>query len=200
MKSNLRSVHRAVGILAPVFLFVIALSGLALQVHLIVEPPPSIAPPKPGGVASNPPPPITPLKPGEAAAPPPSPSDENIQSLLATVLEAAQRAQPNAPVIAVRLRLQGKQPIGEVTFATPEPQLLAFDAATGAASQLPPSLGKLHATLLRIHRGDLIGPTGVWLSIASGLALIGLAITGLMAYLRMFQARTKINRRALFWK
>lgn len=90
--------------------------------------------------------------------------------------------------------------MGEVTFATPEPQLLAFDATTGAASPPPPGLGQLHATLLRIHRGDLIGPTGVWLSIASGLALIGLAVTGLIVYLRMFLARTQINRRAFFWK
>ena len=54
----------------------------------------------------------------------------------------------------------------------------------------------------RIHSGEEFGPTGVILSIASGLALLFLAFSGLWMYVRMFQARSKRERaeHPVFWK
>jgi uncharacterized iron-regulated membrane protein len=186
MRIDSRAVHRWGGSVVAVFLFVIATSGLALQAHLIASPPPSLAPQTPANSAAQP------LPVGA--------TDDAIQMMLATVLTAAQSAQPHSAVIAVRLRLQGPQPIGEVTVAAPGPLQLAFDARTGELTTPPPGISKVHDILLRVHRGDVIGQTGVWISIATGLVLIGLAITGTVVYVRMFKARAKINRRGLFWQ
>ncbi|WP_114227850.1 MULTISPECIES: PepSY domain-containing protein [Sphingomonas] len=47
------------------------------------------------------------------------------------------------------------------------------------------NLGLLH----HLHSGEQFGPVGVAISMASGLALIFFAISGLWMYLRMFAAR-----------
>lgn len=184
MKLEMRNVHRWVGLIAALFLLVIAASGLALQVHLIAEPPPSLAPAKSE----------TPV------ALPPGFTDEQIQTMLSVVLEAAQRTQPGAPVIAVRLRKMDNVPIGDVTVAAPEPLQMAFDARTGDPVRTRPQLSRVHDVLLQIHRGDLIGQTGVWLSIASGLILTALAVTGTVVYLNMYRTRVRLKKRPLFWK
>ena len=54
----------------------------------------------------------------------------------------------------------------------------------------------------RLHTGGLFGRAGTALSIASGLALLFFAFSGLWIYLRMFRARSRSKRggHPLFWK
>lgn len=57
----------------------------------------------------------------------------------------------------------------------------------------------LHEWLIRIHRGDRMGRTGMWISSICGLALLVFAITGMWVYLQMFVRRWRMRRRSLFW-
>ena len=59
------------------------------------------------------------------------------------------------------------------------------------------NVGFLH----KIHSGEEFGPVGVILSIASGLALIFFAFSGLWMYIQMFRRRShrQSHPRKLFW-
>ncbi len=59
------------------------------------------------------------------------------------------------------------------------------------------NVGFLH----HIHSGEQFGPAGVILSIASGLALLFFAFSGLWMYIQMFRRRShrKSHPRKVFW-
>jgi hypothetical protein len=71
----------------------------------------------------------------------------------------------------------------------------------GAAPVSPagPPPGDLHLFLLQLHRGDLFGPVGTWVSILCGVALVVLSVTGLWVYVDLLRRRLKGDRRGLFW-
>ncbi|WEK45283.1 MAG: PepSY domain-containing protein [Candidatus Andeanibacterium colombiense] len=51
-----------------------------------------------------------------------------------------------------------------------------------------------------LHSGEALGPLGVWISLASSIALLFFAVSGLWMYVRMFRARARNGaKRTLFW-
>ena len=58
-------------------------------------------------------------------------------------------------------------------------------------------VGYLH----HLHSGEEFGPAGVWIAIASGLALVFFAFSGLWMYIRMWSHRRTANHKpGWFWK
>lgn len=51
-----------------------------------------------------------------------------------------------------------------------------------------------------IHSGRALGPFGIALSIASGIALMFFAVSGAWMYFQMFAMRKSIGRNSFFWK
>lgn len=54
--------------------------------------------------------------------------------------------------------------------------------------------------LKKVHSGEQFGPVGVAVSIASGVALLFFAISGIWMYLAMFLRRARSGLRDPFWR
>ncbi|HUQ14059.1 MAG TPA: PepSY domain-containing protein [Novosphingobium sp.] len=65
--------------------------------------------------------------------------------------------------------------------------------------QAPDSAQAWVGYLHHLHSGEAFGPVGVWLSIASGFALLFFAASGLWMYLTMWRARRGARPR-WFWR
>lgn len=95
---------------------------------------------------------------------------------------------------------------GGWTIGPPKPHAGATPAAGGLPATVAPAVpassppGDLHLFLLQLHRGDLFGPVGTWISILCGVALVILSVTGLWVYIDLLRRRLKGDRRGLFWR
>lgn len=185
----LRRLHRWVGSLLGLFFLVIALSGLALQAEIMADD--GSAPAL--GVAPK----FARDAEGQVRHMPLS--NEEIQALMAKILATAHAQAPGLPVIGVQLRLVGDEPIGEVVVATPGPKQLFINARTGATAAKPTFIRRIHFFLLRLHRGEIIGPLGTAISIVCGVGLTVLAVSGFWVYLDLFRKRVRAGQSALFW-
>jgi uncharacterized iron-regulated membrane protein len=58
---------------------------------------------------------------------------------------------------------------------------------------------RLHNLLKELHTGAIIGLSGQWLDLLTGLAFIVLAVTGILMYFKLLAQRRKLGRRGLFW-
>jgi uncharacterized iron-regulated membrane protein len=185
----LRRMHRWAGSLLGVFFVAIAVSGLGLQLEILSDD--GSAPAL--GVAPKY------ARDGNGKVRPIPVSNEQIHEWIASSLRAAHEITPGMPVIGVQLRLVGDDPIGEVVVASPGPRQLFINARTGTVAEKPTFIRRVHFILLRLHRGEMIGPAGTAISIVCGLALLVLAATGLWMYLDMFGRRLRAGKRGLFW-
>jgi uncharacterized iron-regulated membrane protein len=59
---------------------------------------------------------------------------------------------------------------------------------------------RLHNLLKELHTGSIIGLSGQWLDLLTGLCFIVLTITGIVMYFSLLKQRRRIGRRGLFWK
>lgn len=167
----MRTLHRVIAFVCALPLIVIAVSGLALHVHLLSSGPPPMTPP---------------------AAPM---NDAAILQFLQSTLRHA-RNDVDAPILVVRLNLASAS--SEITFANPRPQKVSY---TASGEKTPnKEISPLHRWLIQLHRGDVLGLPGVWLSIVCGCALLFLIVTGTTLYLRTLRARRSRNRREIFWQ
>jgi uncharacterized iron-regulated membrane protein len=64
-------------------------------------------------------------------------------------------------------------------------------AAQAPAAPRPPQtpLRKFTHFVTELHSGEAFGATGMWISLAAGLALIFLAVSGLYMYVELFRGR-----------
>jgi len=58
---------------------------------------------------------------------------------------------------------------------------------------------RLHNLLKELHTGSIIGLSGQWLDLLTGLSFIVLAVTGIVMYFNLLAQRRKLGRRGLFW-
>jgi uncharacterized iron-regulated membrane protein len=58
---------------------------------------------------------------------------------------------------------------------------------------------RLHNLLKELHTGSIIGLSGQWLDLLTGLSFIVLAVTGIVMYVSLLSQRRKLGRRGLFW-
>lgn len=59
---------------------------------------------------------------------------------------------------------------------------------------------RLHNLLKELHTGSIIGLSGQWLDLLTGIAFVVLTVTGIVMYFSLLRQRRKIGRRGLFWK
>jgi hypothetical protein len=58
---------------------------------------------------------------------------------------------------------------------------------------------RLHNLLKELHTGSIIGLSGQWLDLLTGLAFVVLAVTGIAMYFNLLAQRRKLGRRGPFW-
>lgn len=188
-----RRYHRWMATVAAVLLAIVALTGIAIQFEILIDdgsaPALGVAPEFPQDETGD----IAYL----------SLTDDEIAALMATALQAAHRQAPGANIVSAQLRLVRPEPIAEIVVAAddnPMPRQLFFLARTGDIAAQPTLIRRIHFYLLGAHRGTLIGPAGTALGIATGIALLILAITGLAIYYHLWRARTQSGRPGVFWR
>jgi len=126
-----------------------------------------------------------------------------LATLLVESVKIARATDPGAPVMAAELRMNGGVVEGLVDLGGAAPRELVIDTTTGrpVADTAPPTTyATLHSRIKDWHRGNIIGNTGVWLALATGVALLTLIVSGVIVYGTMLAARFRIGRRALFWR
>jgi uncharacterized iron-regulated membrane protein len=189
-----RSLHRAIALVAVLFLSVIALSGIVLSTSSV-------------GVAVN-----SSLhhgqRPGLTADVSSPLADSELPAMLRTTLTAFHLANPGRPVKAVRLRSFAGMKQGIVIAGGDETTQHVFNAVSGrAASETEagyPSTDMTYGWQIdqiakQIHRGDFFGLTGRWIDLLSGLSLLYLATSGAVIYFELWNRRRKAGRRQLVW-
>jgi uncharacterized iron-regulated membrane protein len=184
-----------VGLSAALFLTIIALSGIVLATGS-------------AGVAVN-----KALhggkRPGLTADVSTPLGDADLPAMLHTTLASYRAADPGAPVRAIRLRIFAGMMQGIVVTGGAEARQLAFNAATGGRAHLSergyPGTDvtwgwQVSQTAKQIHRGDIIGLSGRWIDLLSGLALLYLVLSGAVLYYQLWSNRRRRGKGALFWR
>ncbi len=195
---TLRSLHRAVSILATVFLLVVSVSGTLLafdsfyfglyrQAHHT------------GLGGGKGPPPAMPdyLQPM---------TDTNLHQMLTATLSAA--GARGYSIRAIRLRIFSGMPQGVVITGDGEPRQRVFNTLTGREVSMTepgyPEVGfpfgwEEHELMKRIHRGDAFGLPGRLLDLFAGLSLVFLTVSGGGTYLDLWLKRRRIGRKSILW-
>jgi uncharacterized iron-regulated membrane protein len=137
-------------------------------------------------------------------------SDAELAPMLATTLASQRAAHPDQPIKVVRLRYFAGMPQGVVVYGGPQDtRQAAFDTRTGGVAPLTaanyPFTGQTFGwqgdqILKGLHRGDFIGLPGRWVSLATGLSLLFLSVSGAVMYLDLWNRRRRSGRPALFWR
>jgi uncharacterized iron-regulated membrane protein len=189
-----KTLHRAVAISAALFLTIIASSGMVLALSST-------------GVAVN-----KALhggkRPGLTADVSSPLRDAELPDMLGTTLAAYSSAEPGGSVRVIRLRYFASMPQGVIVTGGEPARQLVFNANTGRpASETEPGYPSTDMTFgwqidqiaKQIHRGDIIGLSGRWTDLLSGLSLIYLTVSGAVIYFDLWNKRRQKGRRALFW-
>lgn len=129
-------------------------------------------------------------------------ADSELIPMLHTTLTALRSVSPATPVKVVRLRDFAGMPQGIVVTGEADTRQFAFNAATGQRARFQgpgyPETGmtlgwQWHQTFKRIHRGDVIGLTGRWMSLFTGLSLLFLSVSGAVMYFDLRKRRRKAS-------
>jgi uncharacterized iron-regulated membrane protein len=178
----IRRAHRWVGFLASAFLALIAGTGVYMQTDTLVR-------------AYFPP----------VSSPPEVLPQAEVPALIRNALYGIGRIAPGRPVASLNLQMLEQHPRATITLAVPHSRSFLFDARTGeplavvGAGDGQSLRQRLWIVMVKLHRGDLIGPAGNWLGLVSGLALLALATTGLLTYAQLYRQRRKLRRHSLLW-
>ncbi len=189
-----RTLHRAIAVIASIFLVVVALSGIVLATSSV-------------GVAIH-----TALqggkRPGLTADVSSPLVDAELPAMLRTTLVAYDSANLGVPVKVLRLRYFADMPQGVIVTGGETTRQLAYNTATGRMAGLSgpgyPATGmtfgwQVTQIAKKIHRGDYIGISGRWMSLLTGLSLLYLSISGAVIYFELWNKRRRQGRRELFW-
>ncbi len=195
-----RRLHRTVAILAALFVLNKAVTGTILawgeiQVNLAVF---HHLLPVPYAMPT----PLPPVSDGRLTG--------DIVRALQTSFDAARKAAPDAPIVAVELVNRGGESRGLVTLGGAKPRILAFNMESGAPVHDPAERGvevgnghfaDWHQVVKRMHRGDIVGSfDGRYFDIFFSVALLYLAMSGAVLYGQMLLGRRRAGRPGLFWK
>jgi uncharacterized iron-regulated membrane protein len=128
----------------------------------------------------------------------------DIERFFVTALTMTHNLARNESVELFTLGIQDGRPVGEMRVAAGlRERNLSFDVRTGEPIVEPaPQVRQefdLRSFMLQLHRGDILRTSGNWISLACGLSLFTLSVTGLIVYVRMFLRRAGAGQRHLFW-
>lgn len=137
-----------------------------------------------------------------APVPPPNSLAAGIGKALASARDMA--------IAAVDYRMSGPNPRLELSEASGERDTeRRFYAETGAPMtplvadgnpfRPPPAYAAGRERIKSFHKGDAFGLPGQILGLLTGCALLAMAVTGLIVYLRLWFARRRVGKPGLFW-
>lgn len=212
----MRNYHRWISVVCMVFLGWVALTGALLALDELTQPAQILFGPdaaNPSGLPAG----SSNAAPGADAESPLSAAQivPPLAALLRTALEKTGGVVPENT--QVQLQLHSSRPLGVISWRGSAGRVLTVDATTGttvsqvnnpALSQPGNPAGadaytlfrnRLHFFLKDLHSGAIVGLGGQLLDLLTGLAFIGLSVTGIMMYVDMLRARRRTGRTDLFW-
>ncbi len=169
MQFEMRKIHRWVSIFAAIFLFVVAATGVILQVQKLTGDEEEEAGETFSGTFTT------------------STAKDAFAAMLARTLDAARVAAPNERIASVELRLAGNTPEGVVTMPGEPGRRIIVNAQSSKV--ISDEAYERESLFLRIHSGEILGEPGVVMGILWGLGLVILSVTGLIVYLNMYTKR-----------
>lgn len=135
-------------------------------------------------------------------------TDADVAHWMHEAYAQARQAVPDAPIIGLSVMKSDGEPFAPVFVGGEQAGAIAFllprhRYVFGAAGSATPGNARIdgHSLLKRIHRGDVIGSySGRFITIAAGLCLLWLVVSGIYMYLDMLRKRRQLGRTAFFWK
>ncbi len=132
------------------------------------------------------------------------PDPATVKSGVAKVL-AANRGKPIASVdlrfVGRNLRLQVAEASGDRAerWRYYADSGLVMDDDTADATLSDPPNHQFRNWLKAWHRGNIVGLPGQFVGLFTGLALIGIVVTGVFFYVQLWRSRAALGRRGFFW-
>jgi len=194
-----RVLHRAVSVIAALFVLVVSVTGMLLSFDNITV---ALAAHARGGQEMGATSPVM----VRASSPI---VDADLPAMLRTTLAAFENAAPDTGIRVIRLRYFGGMPQGVVITGDPQARQLVWNAATGRTAHeyekgYPVTGFRFgwdeHEIVKQIHRGDYFGLTGRWVDLFAGLSLIFLSCSGPVMYFDMWSKRRVLGRSVWFWR
>ncbi|MFT4089446.1 MAG: PepSY-associated TM helix domain-containing protein [Asticcacaulis sp.] len=179
----MRQWHRWIGFPTAIVFIFIAITGIALQLDLVLS-----GKSPPGQHAS---------KGTETSTLPETPE---LQQMVARVVDTAHTQAPELKV--QRIELSFKDGGAQATIGAGDPfgpQLL-IDAHTGAVIPVPERGTDWHLLLQDLHAGYSFGTVGRIISVLMGIALLVMCGTGFKVYYDLWVRRWRSGRRNPFWR
>jgi uncharacterized iron-regulated membrane protein len=196
-----RSLHRAISLVAALFLLVVSTSGTMLALDAFGLGIYQLTHKNAGKYARFP---IGSV--GDFSSPLP---DAKLPDMLQRTLSAGHSAVRASPIKVVRLRYFNGIPQGVLIAGSGDSTAqLVFNTDTGKPMSLTePGYPKTHyrfgwqehELMKKIHRGDAFGVPGRLMDLFAGLSLIYLSISGGVMYANLWRRRRSGGRTALFW-
>lgn len=177
----MRNIHRWLAPVPALFMIFIAATGIGLQLDLLLS--------------GNSPPGSEPA-PSPASSPSQAVTPEQMHRMLDVLVRAAAAESPSLALNRVQLDFAGPRP--QASVGRP-PDSVKFDLSSGDRIIEPPRPVDLHFILQDLHAGYAFGMPGRLLSLALGVVLLILGVSGLWVYVDMYRRRSRNGRRSLFW-
>ncbi|MXP45766.1 PepSY-associated TM helix domain-containing protein [Allopontixanthobacter sediminis] len=180
-----RKLHRWFSLPLCLFVVLVLLSGVALQVEEtigIFE----------GGEESSP-------VASQTAPPVERLTDAEIRTMVGEALSKSKEQQPDFRATRIELDIT---PGREFTRLAVQPRggpYVTVDRASGETDANMNPAVPMHVWFIRLHTGTLAGPLGILIMLVTSLALMFLAVSGLVLYYQMWANRKNRGRRKLFW-
>lgn len=182
-----RSLHRSVSLAAAVFLIAIAFSGTFLGFesvwHTFVN------------VDFR----------FDATAPM---QDGQVQAIAADALRDFRKAEPATPLKVLRVRVYGGMKQGMIVTGGASTRQVVYDTDRGTVATLfepgYPVSGfpfgtQMHEDIKHFHSGDMFGLPARLMNLLGGLALVYLAVSGIVMYVQLWRRRKNNGKAALLW-
>ncbi|NOT39508.1 MAG: PepSY domain-containing protein [Alphaproteobacteria bacterium] len=176
----MRRIHRWAGVTVALFLFVVAVSGVILQVQKLAGDEGEREEQSVRGSVST------------------STANDAFAAMLSRSLDAVRAAAPNEPIVSVELRLAGDTTQVLVTMPGEPGRRITVNAQSGKVTS--DEAYERESIFLRIHSGEILGEPGVVIGLLWGLGLVILSATGIIVYLNMYAKRRAVRGKGrVFW-
>ena len=209
---DLRPLHRTIGTIILVFVLYFGVTGLIVQsidlraiaTHAAATDPEMMAIRESIDGTPN----FAVIQAGDYAAAALPPQFDIVGAFTMVVKVARSSVAAPGSLAYAELRVFDGRPVGIARVADGAgPHIVRVDPATGAVISIaapvrePPPSPSLHGEAKRWHRLQKIGfgDEMEWLNGLVGIGLFGMIVTGLVVYFRLFRARQRVGKNALFW-
>lgn len=139
--------------------------------------------------------------PDASQGPAPAPlTDAEIEALVGIALAQSRSAEPDFRPSRIEVDLTPGRESSRLAMQPRGGPFVIVDHATGETTAVMNPTMPLHVWFIRLHTGGVAGPLGIWIMLFTSLALMFLAVSGLVLYYQMWANRKQRGRGKLFWK